>query len=196
MECRLWRQKARAFLDKAGIVLTNEESEHIEVADLGLGEFERTGLQLITYVNNDRYCAKELILLPRQTCPEHRHPPVNGDPGKRETFRCCFGNVYLYVEGPPSEQIQATIPMGSEAYYTVFHQIELNPGEQYTIPENTLHWFQAGDGGAVVSEFSTTSRDEFDIFTDPRIRRVPEIAGEDVMESQDIGSPSDEDIIS
>lgn len=41
-----------------------------------------------------------------------------------------------------------------------------------------LHWFQAGDEGAVVSEFSSTSRDEFDIFTDPRIKRMTEIEKE------------------
>ena len=40
---------------------------------------------------------------------------------------------------------------------------------------NTRHWFQAGPDGAVVSEFSTKSLDEYDIFTDPRIRRIPEI---------------------
>jgi D-lyxose ketol-isomerase len=57
----------------------------------------------------------------------------------------------------------------------VFRQIELNPGDQYTIPPNTLHWFQADNGGAIVSEFSSTSRDESDIFTDPRIKRIPEI---------------------
>ena len=34
---------------------------------------------------------------------------------------------------------------------------------------NTLHWFKAGDEGAVVSEFSTKSMDEFDIYTDKRI---------------------------
>ena len=49
------------------------------------------------------------------------------------------------------------------------HEIILNPGEQYTINPNTLHWFQAGPDGAVVSEFSTKSRDEYDIYTDPRI---------------------------
>jgi len=38
-----------------------------------------------------------------------------------------------------------------------------------------LHWFQAGADGAVVSEFSTKSLDEFDIFTDPEIKRIPEI---------------------
>ncbi|EOY9128854.1 D-lyxose/D-mannose family sugar isomerase, partial [Providencia stuartii] len=30
----------------------------------------------------------------------------------------------------------------------------------------------AGSMGAVVSEFSSESRDEFDIFTDPRVRRL------------------------
>jgi D-lyxose ketol-isomerase len=47
----------------------------------------------------------------------------------------------------------------------------LGPGEQYTIPPNTLHSFEAGEEGAIVSEFSTTSRDDLDIFTDPRIVR-------------------------
>ena len=50
-------------------------------------------------------------------------------------------------------------------------EIVLRPGEQCTIPPDTLHWFQAGDEGAVVSEFSTRSRDELDVFTDPRIVR-------------------------
>jgi D-lyxose ketol-isomerase len=35
----------------------------------------------------------------------------------------------------------------------------------------TRHWFHAPNG-AVVSEFSTQSRDEFDRFTDPEIVRV------------------------
>jgi D-lyxose ketol-isomerase len=54
-------------------------------------------------------------------------------------------------------------------------EIVLRPGEQHTIPPDTVHWFQAGDGGAVVSEFSSASRDDLDVFTDPAIRRVPEI---------------------
>jgi D-lyxose ketol-isomerase len=52
-------------------------------------------------------------------------------------------------------------------------EIVLGPGDQYTIPPNTLHSFEAGDEGAIVSEFSTTSRDALDVFTDPRIVRVP-----------------------
>lgn len=169
------RERAARFLGEAGIVLTEEERAHIEVADFGLEDLERTGLELVVYENNDRYCAKELVLFPRQTCPEHRHPPVGDDPGKRETFRCRRGLVWLYVEGTPTENMQARVPEGDEAHYTVLHEITLRPGEQYTIPPDTKHWFQAGEEGAIVSEFSSTSRDETDLFTDPRIRRIPEI---------------------
>ena len=174
-QARAAQERAAAMLAQTGIELTPDERDNIEIAEFGLGELERTGLELITYVNTDRYCAKELVLFPRQTCPEHRHPPVGDDPGKMETFRCRSGKVWLYVEGEAAAEPKGQVPAGSEAYYTVFHEIELNPGEQYTIPPNTLHWFQAGDEGAIVSEFSSTSRDESDIFTDPRIKRMPEI---------------------
>jgi D-lyxose ketol-isomerase len=145
------RARAAARLADAGIVLTPEERESIEITDFGLGEFERTGLAIVVYVNTDRVCAKELVLLPRQTCPEHRHPPVAGEPGKEETFRCRAGSVHLHVAG--------------------YDEVVLLPGEQFTIPPDTLHSFEAGDDGAIVSEFSTRSRDENDVFTDPDITR-------------------------
>ena len=164
--------KAITYFEKAGIRVTQEEKESIEVADFGLGQVETTGLQLLVYINTDRYCAKEMVLFPRQTCPEHRHPDLRFTKGKQETFRCRYGQVYLNIEGEPSKGRYSVPPEGIEEYYTVFHEIVLNPGDQYTIPPNTLHWFQAGDGGAVISEFSSTSFDEADVFTDPRIKRV------------------------
>lgn len=177
MTDRSTRQEARArairMLAEAGVVLTDGEAEGLEIADMGLGELEREGLQLVTYVNNQRYCAKELVLFPWQTCPEHRHPPIDGEPGKQETFRCRRGTVYLVVEGEPTRSPIATPPPESAEYYTVRHEIELEPGAQYTIPPDTLHWFQAGSAGAVVSEFSSPSTDQHDVFTDPRIRRLP-----------------------
>ena len=179
-----YRRRYAGMLDDAGIALTAHERDAIEIAELGLGEFERQGLGLITYENNDRYCAKELVMLPRQTGPEHKHPPITDaggrvvDPGKRETFRCRRGEVYLYVEGEPTAQPRAAAPAGSEAYYTVRHEVVLRPGEQYTIPPDVWHWFQAGDDGAIVSEFSSTSRDAADRFTDPRIVRVSSFEGD------------------
>ncbi len=145
------RERTAAMLAEAGIVLTPAERQAIEVTDFGLGRLEEIGLQLVVYVNTERVCAKELVLFAGQACPEHRHPPVDGGPGKEETFRCRRGSVHLHVEG--------------------HDQLVLRPGDQQTIQPDTLHWFQAGPEGAVISEFSTQSRDELDVFSDPRIVR-------------------------
>ncbi|QQE13825.1 D-lyxose/D-mannose family sugar isomerase [Planctomycetota bacterium] len=176
----LANQEVQGIVKQSGVILTDLELTEIELAGFGLNDFSKEGLALVVYENNDRYCAKELIMLPSQTCPEHRHPDIVLESkekvtGKMETFRCRWGVVYLYVEGQGSaDSIKATVPAGSEDYYTVFNEVVLTPGQQYTIPPNTLHWFQAGPKGAIVSEFSSASRDECDIFTDPRIVRVEE----------------------
>jgi len=163
------REYADALFRKAGIVITEAEREKIESADFGLNRFEETGLGVLVYVNTNRCCAKELAMWPGQTCPEHRHPPFEGTPGKEETFRCRSGLVYLYVDGDPTRDPVCKPPPGR---YTVGHEIELRPGMQHTIPPGTLHWFQAGPEGAVVSEFSTASRDELDEFTDANVVRT------------------------
>lgn len=167
------RAEAAALLRRARVAVTPDEIEAMEIADLGLGDIRRVGLEVIVYENNDRYCAKELVLLPRQTCPEHRHPRVNGrNPGKKETFRCRYGEVYLYVAGERTPKPKARVPRKYRAYLTAGREIVLRPGDMYTLPPNALHWFQAGDRGAVVSEFSSTSTDGNDLFTDPHVRRV------------------------
>ncbi|KJD57021.1 D-lyxose/D-mannose family sugar isomerase [Bacillus velezensis] len=163
------KHDVNAYYQKAGIVLTDDEVEDIQIMDYGLGKLEETGLQLFIYVNTDRYCSKELVLFPRQTCPEHRHPPVGSEKGKQETFRCRWGKVYLYVEGEKTENPSVLPPEEDKEYYTVWHEIVLEPGGQYTIPPDTKHWFQAGEEGAVITEMSSTSTDNHDVFTDPRI---------------------------
>lgn len=166
-------QKALSLYEKAGIVLSDEEKQKIEVADFGLNAIDTVGLQLLTYVNTERVCAKEMVLFPHQTCPEHMHVPSNGMAGKEETFRCRFGKVFLYVSGEgEKDKICAALPPTDTS---VYHEIILNPGEQYTILPETLHWFQAGENGAVISEFSTKSTDETDVFTDDRIVRETKI---------------------
>jgi D-lyxose ketol-isomerase len=175
-DLRKHQKRALGFLRKARITVTPLEARTIEVADFGLNDVAHIGLELVVYENNDRYCAKELVMFPGQICPEHRHPPRNeGNPGKRETFRCRWGKVYLYVEGPPTRRPKGKVPVAKKDYFTVWHEIVLKPGDQFTLPPNTLHWFQSGPAGAVVSEFSSNSDDESDIFTDPNIKRIPVI---------------------
>ena len=161
-------EKTVEYFKRANIVITEEEKKRIEIADFGLNDLENTGLELLTYVNTERCCAKEMALLPNQTCPEHLHPTIGGVPGKEETFRCRWGCVYLYVDGEPTAERAVNPPEGD---YTVFHEIRLLPGQQYTIYPDTNHWFKAGSDGAVISEFSTKSNDATDIFTDKRIVR-------------------------
>lgn len=167
------RQQVRRYLNRAGIVLTAFEQSQIEIVDFGLGRLLTEGLALITYINTNRYCAKDMVLFPSQTCPEHLHPSVGDDPGKEETFRCRLGSVRLYTDEKPADGFAVRPPMGSESFYTAKHEIRLLPGEQFTIKPGVRHWFQADAEGAVISEFSSTSRDAFDIFTDSRIRREP-----------------------
>ena len=169
------RHRAAAMLWEAGIAITPGEAQAIEIADCGLGDFEHEGLQLVVYVNTDRYCAKELVLFPRQTFPQHRHPAIDDGPGKQETFRCRSGTVYLYLTGEPTRAAHCRAPKGSSQYYTVWYEFVLTPGEQYTIPPDTWHWFQAGAEGAIVSEFSSTSIDSADVFQDPRVVRAPTV---------------------
>jgi len=154
-EQRAAQAYAVAELEACGIVLTDAERDGIEVADFGLSRLREHGLIVLVYVNTDRYCAKELVLYPGQTCPEHRHPPFDGTPGKEETFRCRRGLVTLWVDG---------------------RELVLRPGDQFTIPPDTVHSFTAGPDGAVISEFSSTSRDDLDVFTDPEVRRETVVA--------------------
>jgi len=59
--------KAVRMLAEAGLKITPAERKRFEVADFGLGELEKTGLEIVTYVNTDRVCAKEIVMFPRQT---------------------------------------------------------------------------------------------------------------------------------
>lgn len=136
--------------------------------DYGLDKLEETGLQLFIYVNTDRYCSKELVLFPARRV---RNTAIRRSAARRENKRLSLplGKVYLYVEGEKTENPSVLPPEEDKEYYTVWHEIVLEPGGQYTIPPDTKHWFQAGEEGAVITEMSSTSTDDHDVFTDPRI---------------------------
>ena len=161
-------------IEKTGIHLFDKDKQNIEIADFGLAKPEKYGVQLVIYVDNDRYCVKDVIMFPGQTVPEHKHPKIEGNNGKCETFHCKNGTLYLYVPGTPTENIHAKIEEEKRRYFSVFHEIILKPGDQYTIEADTLHWFQAGPEGAVFAEYSTANTDELDQYTDPEVRRIPE----------------------
>lgn len=156
---------------EAGIIAREDELAQIEVVDLGLGELEQTGLQILTLVQTSFVGVKLLILFPHQVFPQHRHPPLGDYPGKEETFRCQWGELYLYMPGVPTRNPRAKVPSHRQHTYTVWHEVILGPGDQVTCPPNTWHWFQAGPSGAVVWSFSSRPTDVQDEFTDPQVQR-------------------------
>ncbi|MEM8493877.1 MAG: D-lyxose/D-mannose family sugar isomerase [Planctomycetota bacterium] len=171
------QQRTVDMLNAAGIALTVEERSQIEVCDYQLGDLDRVGTEIVIYVNNDLYCGKEIVLFPNQLCPEHLHPPVGDYPGKTETFRCRWGEVYLYVDGEPTPDPREKVPESQRSHLTVWHEVLLRPGDQYTILPGVKHWFVAGSRGAIVTEFSSRSIDPKDIFTDPAIQRISNLPG-------------------
>lgn len=166
------KRKIIEIYKKSNIYVKPEEFEKMEITDFGLNDFLCIGLGVIIYVNTERVCAKELAMTPFQICPQHKHPDIMKNPGKEETFRCRWGEVYLYIDGSSTKNIKGVIPEKYSERFNAFHEIILKPGDQYTLSPNTWHWFQGGPQGAVLSEFSTHSYDVGDIFYDKNIERL------------------------
>ena len=165
------RRRCAEILAQTGLALRQEEIDGMEVADFGLSKLEESGAQIVTLVDTDQIAAKLLVLLPDQTEPEHKHPPLGDYPGKEETIRCEWGEVYLYAPGEPTPNSKGHPPQHRLHTYTVWHETILLPGEQVSFPPDTPHWFQAGPEGCVIWSFSTKVVDVQDVFTDPEVVR-------------------------
>jgi D-lyxose ketol-isomerase len=163
---------------RAEVVLSEREKENISVADFGLSDLEHQGGQILTFFNTDRISAKIIVLFPWQILPEHWHPAIEKDAGKEEVMRVRWGEVYLYVPGRPTPHPKGRIPDGEKENFTVCHEVILRPGDQYILPPQMVHWFQAGPEGAVIDDYSSTARDLQDGFTNPRVVRETEIVEE------------------
>jgi len=169
-ECENAQKRAAEMIRDAGIRMKAEEVAKIAVADFGLSNLEAEGGQILTFFATDRVSAKVIALFPGQTLPEHWHPPVKDDPGKQEIIRIIDGTAYFCI--PRDDTLKsAKIPAGKEDFYTCRHEVVMKMGDQLILEPGTVHWFQAGDEGAVMYSFSTCVRDVLDGFTDPNVER-------------------------
>ncbi len=118
--------------------------------------------------NNERYCAKELVLLP-DPAPEHRHPERNGV-RRVKLFRCRKGSVDLFVEGPESGGSRLRC---LKARFPDIRSSTHSFGNLWTVvcdyPNTNIN---KADLKAQLSRTFLSSDDASDIFTDPNIRRV------------------------
>lgn len=126
---QIWNivQDIKKLIIKSGIIVpknaTLEISHH-----LGLDYFYKTGLTMITVVNND-YCKKYLIMLPNQ-----HHPPQYHN-FKEETFSILYGGLYFGLDETTSV---------------------LEPGDVITIKPTQIHSFTALEEGCIIEEISST----------------------------------------
>lgn len=165
------RKRAAVYIERAAIPVSERELARMETADLGLGELEQSGVQIVSLVDTDAVAAKLLVLFPGQTEPEHWHPPLGEYPGKEETIRCHWGELYLYGPGEPTPAPKGRPPARRAHTYTVWREHVLGPGDQVTLAPNSPHWFQGGPQGAVLWSFSTKAVDVQDRFRDPEVSR-------------------------
>jgi D-lyxose ketol-isomerase len=165
------RRRIVELLNLSGVIVRSDEVDRMEVTDLNLGEFEQCGIQIVTLVDTDKIGVKLIVLFPNQVVPEHIHPAQGKYPGKEETIRCAWGELYLYGPGEPTPNLKGHPPQQRLQTYNVWHEYILHPGDQVTFQPGTAHWFQAGPSGVVVWSFSTKATDLEDIFTDTEVRR-------------------------
>ena len=168
------QKQAAEMIRQAGIKITDEEVNSIEVVDFGLSNLDKEGVQVLTLVQTERISVKVLALFPNQTEPEHWHPPVGDDPGKEETIRVIAGTVYFYVPGEDTFK-KGFIVEGKADCYTMRKEIVMKPCDQLTLAPGEKHWFQARGESAVMYSFSTIARDALDQFTDPHIERITKV---------------------
>ena len=154
------------LLKKAGFSLTKREIDSMEANDFGLSNFEEEGFFLIDLLRTDQVRTNLLILLPNQTLPQHLHPSYAHEKGKEETIRVLFGETKVFVEGDRNNS-NIVIPKGKSEYYTSRHEIKLKVAEQYSVPPNVKHWFQASSEGSVNIAFQNRVNEDYNIFYDP-----------------------------
>lgn len=171
------RESSLEIVWRSGLALREDELDRLDVLDFGLGEIEQFGLQVIPIAETPALGVRLAVMLPGQTCPQHRHPPLGDHPGKEETWRVAWGEVYVNMPGPATACPMSSLPSHRADAFTVRAETVLRPGDQLTSPPHTWHWFQAGPEGAVVWLFCSRFTDAADEFRDPDVRRMEPVVG-------------------
>ncbi len=166
------REEAETLIRQSGWILSEQEWQAFSVNDFGLGDILMEGMAFVDLLRSPRLRTTILVQLPKQTLPQHMHPPHEGEQGKEETIRVIYGQVKVYVPGPENNP-NILIPPGKEAFYTARHEILLNVGQQHTMTPGTDHWFQGGPEGAVCFCVQNRVDETKNVFTDPQSLGCP-----------------------
>ena len=87
------KEEAQTLIRRSGWVLTEQEWQALSVNDFGLGNVLMEGFAFVDLLRSPRLRTTLLVLLPKQTLPQHMHPPHEGEEGKEETIRVIHGQA-------------------------------------------------------------------------------------------------------
>lgn len=105
----------------------------------GIDKFYETGAVILNCINTNEYCKKLLVLLPKQSHPEHYHVK------KHETFQVLYGDL--------------TVDLGDS-------KITLLVGDIFSVDRGVKHSF-CSENGCIFEEVSTTSYKDDSFYTEP-----------------------------
>lgn len=161
------------FLQRHNYPLSQNLRENMWVSDFGLGNFVEVGMAGMFWINDQKnnYTALEMILLPGQMIPQHKHVATDIAAPKMESWHVRYGCTHTYGEGQPTTSMAVTIPESQVPYVTVRHETTLRVGEIAGIKKPLeLHWQKACEEGAIMTEYSTFHDGNAVKFTDPHIK--------------------------
>ena len=91
------------MMRKAGLYLTPEEEERMEVTDFGLNDPYHEGLMLHVYVNTKRCCAKELPdAAGTDLCGTPPPAAERGESWKGKRHSAAVTEKFIHVPGEPT----------------------------------------------------------------------------------------------
>jgi hypothetical protein len=97
----------------------------------------------LTFFNTERISAKDRSF-PGRFC-QNTGILRSGRTWGGGDLSCEVGELYLYVPGELPHP-RAKVPEAEKNNFTVWHEIIMGPGDQYIVPPQIVHWFQAGPG--------------------------------------------------
>lgn len=124
----------------------------------GLDKFEEYGAALITFINNEDYAKKLIVILPKQKHPQHFHIQ------KRESFTPLYGELELTLlnKNKTQEDFEKSI---------IFCDIKtLKEGDFYTVEREVPHSFTS-TFGVIFEEVSTSAIDGDSYYEDQLIMK-------------------------
>lgn len=157
-----------------------------DITDFGQGDFDKTGLLLITLRNGNQkmpekypkpYAEKLMVVKENQVTPMHFHWQKMEDIINRGG-----GNLMIKLYNSTAEEDLADTDVavtmdGVKYVFPAGHVVRLQPGESITLTRGLYHrfWGEEGKGSVLVAEVSMTNDDNTDNRFYDRVGRFPEI---------------------